>query len=72
MKFCATFGINNIRVQNKQETLFLPLMLLKKETNYKKWYNVLIEKQSTKVRKSNYYFLIVFNLLGECKQFEQI
>ena len=72
MKFCATFGINNIRVQNKQETLFLPLMLLKKETNYKKWYNVLIEKQSTEVRKSNYYFLIVFNLLGECKQFEQI
>ena len=72
MKFCATFGINNIRVQNKQETLFLPLMLLKKETNYKKWYNVLIEKQSTEVRKSNYYFLIVFNLLGECKQFDQI
>ena len=72
MKFCATFGINNIRVQNKQETLFLPLMLLKKETNYKKWYNVFIEKQSTEVRKSNYYFLIVFNLLGECKQFEQI
>ena len=72
MKFCATFGINNIRVQNKQETLFLPLMLLKKETNYKKWYNVLIEKQSTEVRKSNYYVLIVFNLLGECKQFEQI
>ena len=72
MKFCATFGINNIRVQNKQETLFLPLMPLKKETNYKKWYNVLIEKQSTEVRKSNYYFLIVFNLLGECKQFEQI
>ena len=72
MKFCATFGINNIRVQNKQETLFLPLMLLKKETNYKKWYNVLIEKQSTEVRKSNYYFLIVFNLLGECNQFEQI
>ena len=72
MKFCATFGINNIRVQNKQETLFLPLMLLKKETNYKKWYNVFIEKQSAEVRKSNYYFLIVFNLLGECKQFEQI